>query len=262
MNARRIYAVMDKEWTLTFHNWLVWVAILLPPAALAALLLCVCHQIHFVLDYVSQLLTQNKITQLKTDEWSAWLMDYFLMFFVALPAANATRFAAGGIIADKASRSLEPQLATPLTTGEFIFGKVLAAVVPPVFAAMAACGIFLHVTRSWGITQCHLLGNTGNWSCRAAIFTLTLLLTNLLALSGFIIASRKTEARGTSLTATSFAQFARFFPPACIYWGYKRQIAGATWALEIIGLLLLANAVLFLFSQALFQRETILFKWK
>jgi ABC-type Na+ efflux pump permease subunit len=191
-----------------------------------------------------------------------WIMDYFLMFFVAMPALNATIIAASGIMADKAAKSLEPLLVTPLTPLEFMAGKLLVAVLPPLLVTGIACHIFIQVAGGWGLIKSNFFEDIGGGPCLAAIMTMTLLLTNLVALNGLLIAARKTEARSAALSSTTAAEGILLLPFAGVYYGNLHQMNGGLWVAEVIGLLLLANVAVFLFGLHQFRRENILFKWK
>ncbi len=246
MNPQRISAVIEKEFALAFAGWAAWGMILVPVAALTALLL-------YILDVV---------TALNHGGAPDWVLNYFLMFFVAMPALNATKIAASGIMGDKASRCLEPLLATPLTPCELIFGKLLVAVLPPVIVAGVAYQVFIHVAAGWKLTEASLFGNIGGAHCLFVMFLMTVLLTNFVALGGFFVASHKTEPRNAVLASTTAAEGTLLLPIAGVYYGCKHHIPSTLWATEIIGLLVLANVILFLYGLALFQRERILFRWK
>jgi ABC-2 type transport system permease protein len=247
MNPQRILTIVDKEFTQAFKKFSAWSIIIIPQAVLTSLLLYILHALTV---------------------WRGggglpdWVMDYFLMFFVAMPVVNATIIAASGIMGDKAAKSLEPLLATPLTPFEFIFGKLLVAVLPPVFVTGIAFKIFIHLAGNWGIAKSNFFADIGSASCFCAVMGMALLLTNVVALNGFLIAARKTEARSAALSSTTAAEGILLLPMFGVYYGYSHHIAGNVWALEGIGILFLANLLLFLYCLKRFQRETILFKWK
>jgi ABC-2 type transport system permease protein len=243
MNFERIFVIIGKEWAQTFNKWSAWNAIILVPAVITALLMFVLYQL-------------NKI------QLPVWVMDYFLMLFVAMPSVNAARIAASGIMADKASRSLEPLLATPLTPGELIIGKVVVAVVPPTVVAWIFFGIFILRTRQWGILQSELFGQTSGLVCLAAVLSCTLLATVLVTLIGFSIAAGKTEARSAALSSTGAAEMIMILPLVGVFYGQTHHLAGTTWTLAAAGGLMLADLVLFLLAVKLFERESVLFKWK
>ena len=54
------------------------------------------------------------------------MLDDYLVIFMAMPLISTAKVAVTGMIEDKAARSLEPLLVTPLTSGELLAGKILA----------------------------------------------------------------------------------------------------------------------------------------
>ena len=64
----------------------------------------------------------------------AWIFQQFLVLLVLTPVAGAMAVAAYSVIGEKQARTLEPLLATPLTTTELLLAKVLGSLIP-------ACGL-------------------------------------------------------------------------------------------------------------------------
>ena len=62
----------------------------------------------------------------------AWLFEKFLVLLVIAPVAASMSVAAFSVVGEKLARTLEPLLATPITTFELIAAKVLASLVPAV----------------------------------------------------------------------------------------------------------------------------------
>ena len=78
----------------------------------------------------------------------AWIFQQFLILLVLTPVAGAMSIAAYSVIGEKQARTLEPLLATPLTTFELLAAKVLGAFVPAVSLAVSCflvyfCGVAL-----------------------------------------------------------------------------------------------------------------------
>jgi len=248
MNPQRILTIIDREWTQTFTSWSAHATVWLHPLIVTGALL----------GFLRLLIFGSHDPQLYDRA-----MDYYLTFFAIMPLVNTTRMSATGIIADKASRSLEPLLATPLTTSEFIFGKMLAAMVPNVFIMWIAYGIFACVANHWNVSQSYLFGSTVSPACFCVMFFVSPLLTGLAANTAFFIASRKTDAQQAANVSTEVSGLFMILPLIGVFLAQRHQhIIGTLSLLEVIGGLLAANAVFFLFSIKLFQRETILFKWK
>lgn len=68
----------------------------------------------------------------------AWIFQQFLVLLVLTPVAGSMAVAAYSVIGEKQARTLEPLLATPLTTTELLMAKVLGALIPA-FALTVGC---------------------------------------------------------------------------------------------------------------------------
>ena len=70
------------------------------------------------------------------------MVSEFMMLFMLVPVAIPVTIAAYSIVGEKTTHSLEPLLATPITTTELLVGKCLAAVIPAIIATYGAFGVF------------------------------------------------------------------------------------------------------------------------
>jgi ABC-2 type transport system permease protein len=59
-----------------------------------------------------------------------FIFQQFLIVFLLMPVTGAMALAAHAIVGEKQARTLEPLLATPLTTLELLMAKVLGALIP------------------------------------------------------------------------------------------------------------------------------------
>ena len=71
-----------------------------------------------------------------------YFINLYAFMFMILPVAIPVTIAAYSIVGEKTTRSLEPLLATPITTVELLAGKALAAIIPAVAATWISFGIF------------------------------------------------------------------------------------------------------------------------
>jgi ABC-2 type transport system permease protein len=62
----------------------------------------------------------------------AWIFQQFLLVLMLTPVAGSMSVAAYSVIGEKQARTLEPLLATPITTLELLVAKVLGAAIPAV----------------------------------------------------------------------------------------------------------------------------------
>ena len=72
----------------------------------------------------------------------AWVFQQFLPLLVLAPVAASMSVAAYTVIGEKQARTLEPLLATPITTFELLLAKVLGALVPAVALTFASFAVY------------------------------------------------------------------------------------------------------------------------
>jgi ABC-2 type transport system permease protein len=187
----------------------------------------------------------------------AWIFQQFLVLLVLTPVAGAMSVAAYSVIGEKQARTLEPLLATPITTLELLAAKVLGALIPAVgltllcfsiyvfgVAAVARPGVFwiLLAPRSLGVL--FVLGPL------AALAALQL---------AVCVSSRVNDARSAQQIGALV-----ILPIAALL---VAQLFGAVLltlpVIAIIALVLLAlNALLMWVGTVLFDRESILTRWR
>jgi ABC-2 type transport system permease protein len=73
----------------------------------------------------------------------AWIFQQFLVLLVLTPVAGAMSIAAYSVIGEKQARTLEPLLATPLTTFELLAAKVLGAFIPALALTLACFATYV-----------------------------------------------------------------------------------------------------------------------
>ena len=73
----------------------------------------------------------------------AWIFQQFLVLLVLTPVAGSMSVAAYSVIGEKQARTLEPLLATPLTTVELLIAKVLGALLPALALTVACFAVYV-----------------------------------------------------------------------------------------------------------------------
>ncbi len=71
------------------------------------------------------------------------LLRSFLFFFMIAVSSLPTAIASYALIGEKVERSLEPMLATPVSVGSVLVGKMIAAVLPTLLAVWTAAAVFM-----------------------------------------------------------------------------------------------------------------------
>ena len=186
-----------------------------------------------------------------------FLFQQFLLLFLLTPITGGMALAAHAIVGEKQARTLEPLLATPATTTELLLAKIVGALVPTLVISLA--GLAVYVGGIAALAEPGVLAAMLTW--RTALLMLFLgpaaALVSLQA--AIVISSRVNDARTAQqfgvlivlpLTAVIVAQFIGAF------WLSPRMIV-------MIGIGLIAVwIVLTLVSVALFDRESILTRWR
>jgi ABC-2 type transport system permease protein len=185
------------------------------------------------------------------------LFERFLTLFLLTPITGAMAFASHSIVGEKQARTLEPLLATPITTAELLVAKVLGALVPTLLISLISLAAFIGMIG--GLAEPGVLAGISNlqtWLLVAVVGPLLALVSLQLAL---IISSWANDARTAQqfgvliilpLTAVLIAQFTGRFTLSA------STLILAAFALVWVWLLLLVISI------AVFDRETILTRWK
>jgi ABC-2 type transport system permease protein len=187
----------------------------------------------------------------------AWIFERFLVLLVLAPVAGSMAVAAYSVIGEKQARTLEPLLATPITTPELLAAKTLGAFVPALVLTAACFGVYVAAVA--------LLARPGVytvlfWPRSLAIAFLLGPLAALTALQlSVCVSSRVNDARSAQqigalvilpISALLVAQFVSGV-----------ELTTAT-ILAIAAALGVVNMGLARLGMKLFQRESILTRWK
>jgi ABC-2 type transport system permease protein len=166
--------------------------------------------------------------------------------------------AAYSIVGEKTTRSLEPLLATPITTVELLVGKCLATVIPAVLATYAAFGLF--ALGSWLIVANKiLLAALFDARWLIAIFIVGPLLALMAVTFALMVSSRVNDPR--------VAEQVSMVMIVPVLAGFFGQVAGLfvlnKTIISWVAVVMLALDVLLVYlATRVFSRESILTRWK
>jgi ABC-2 type transport system permease protein len=187
----------------------------------------------------------------------AWIFQQFLVLLVLTPVAGSMSSAAYSVIGEKQARTLEPLLATPITTFELLAAKVLGALLPALALTVACFSVY--------VAGVALLARPGVFTIllTARSLAVVFLLGPLAALAALQLAvcvsSRVNDARSAQQIGALIV-----LPIAGLL---VSQLLGTLVltvpvVLAIAGALAVFNALLLRVGILLFDRETILTRWK
>jgi ABC-2 type transport system permease protein len=186
------------------------------------------------------------------------LLDAFSFFFLIPAAILPTSIASYSLVGEKVEKSLEPLLATPITDGELLFGKSLAAFLPPIASIYGGATLFMvlmdNATRN-SLGYLYFPNST-----IGIILLLGVPLSAILSvLLNVIISARVNDIRSAQQLGSLVV-----LPFAGIYLSVEVNILhlDTNNLLLISTALLAADLILFYVSRLTFSREEILTKWK
>jgi ABC-2 type transport system permease protein len=186
-----------------------------------------------------------------------FLFEQFLMLFLLTPITGAMALAAHSVVGEKQARTLEPLLATPITTVELLVAKVLGALLPTL--AISTVGLLVYFAGIVAIAEPGVAREmaSGRTAILIALIGPAAALVSLQA--AIVVSSRVNDAR----TAQQFGVLIIIPLTALLV----AQFTGSVWLsaklLAAIGVGLVGVWILLtLISAALFEREAILTRWR
>jgi ABC-2 type transport system permease protein len=266
---RKIWVLVRKEWAEVFKNKMVLFSVSFMP-----LIFCV---IPLGILFSMQGVAPSDISGIDEELGAAFdqmralcgplvglectqllILQQFMMLFLMMPAIIPVTIASYSIVGEKNTRTLEPLLATPITTGQLLAGKALSAVIPAVIASLLSFLIFIGGTALLAASPAVAL------QLFSPLWLLAIFVVGpLLSLAGVslavMISSRVNDPRAAEQLAVLI-----ILPVVALFLG---QLAGLLvvnqgLVLIIAASLVLVDAVLLFFATKLFQRESILTRWK
>ncbi len=187
----------------------------------------------------------------------AWIFQQFLILLVITPVAASMSVAAYSVIGEKQARTLEPLLATPITTFELLAAKVAGSLVPAIALTFASFAVYVAGTVVFahaGVFRALLTARS---------LMIVFLLGPLAALAALqmavCVSSRVNDARSAQQIGALI-----ILPVSALL---VAQVSGSFLLTGPIILLIalalaIVNAGLMALGIALFDRESILTRWK
>jgi ABC-2 type transport system permease protein len=268
VDMNKIKTIILKEWAEVFKNRLVIFTVIFLPLIMTAIPLGVLYStrgsgVATAGGISSQLPSSLTATICPSGMNSAdcskvYLVNMFMLLFMLVPVAIPATIAAYSIVGEKTTHSLEPLLATPITTVELLIGKCLAAVIPAVLATFAAFGIF--AVGAWIILANNtVLGAMLDARWLVAVFGVGPLLALLAVTFSLMVSSRVNDPR--------VAEQISMLMILPVLAGFFGQISGVfilnkTLILIVAGVMVLVDALMLYLATRMFQRESILTRWK
>lgn len=265
---KHIKTIIRKEWSEVFKNRLVLFTLIFMPLIFTLLPLVMLYFTSGdamggmgsldTADVPAEFLSVCGADMTGGECMQIYIMNEFLLMFMMMPVIIPVTIAAYSIVGEKATHSLEPLLATPITTAELLAGKSLAAGVPAILIGWASFGLFLIGLPILGVSQAVISYITGpTWLL--AILVAGPLMAIASVNFAIFVSSRVNDPRVAEqisgvmivpILALVFAQLAGLI------------VINVLTMLSFIGGMALLDVGLIYLGASIFQREKILTRWK
>lgn len=259
----RVWAVIEKEWAESRRNKMILWTMALVPLFLVAMVLGT--------DYF-MIRAEAKGQDMDEDEmpipeqlqhlprFEAFIIqmnEQYMFYMFIIPMMLPVYIAAYSIIGEKQTKTLEPLLATPISTWELLAAKTIAATSPAVVLTWISYAVML-VGLRFVVSPTVFF-----YSARAVWILAMLLLSPLLAflsvLSGVIVSSRindpRTAQQITGVFIVPIISVSLVVLAGKVFVSVQMVIYAAM-------VVLIVDLVALYFAVKVFQRETILTRWK
>ncbi len=264
---KHIRTIIDKEWAEVFRNRMVLFTMLFMPLIFTVLPLVMLYftgqgmgdmPSGSTSDVPVEFLSICSEGMSSLECMQVYIINQFLLIFMMMPIIIPVTIAAYSIVGEKTTHSLEPLLATPITTTELLAGKSLAAAIPAIFAGWLSFGIFALALPLIGVSKAvisFILGPTWLLAILIAGPLMAIASVNF----ALFVSSRVNDPRvAEQISAVMivpvlgllFAQIAGII------------VVNTLVMLSFIGAMALVDVGLIYLGATIFQRENILTRWK
>ena len=261
----KIKTIISKEWAEVFKNRIVLFTVAFLPLIFLALPIITFVAMNSFPDQMSSTsggemdAFVGNLCQGLSDKacMDVYMLNLYTLLFMLLPVIVPVTIASYSIVGEKTSRSLEPLLATPITTTELLVGKMFAACVPAILVTWVAFIIYAIVMWFMVSEEAFSLAMAPMWM--VAIFIVGPLMSLMAVSAAVLISSRVTDPRA----AEQLSAFV-ILPVMLLLIGQSMGLilVDARMILLLGVVVLVLDVVLVTMSVKLFQRETILTQWK
>jgi len=262
---RKIKTIIRKEWAQVYKNRMVALSIVLMPLLFTAIPLVILGVTQGVgADSLAATEIPEQFSAVCPTDMTGgecfryYIVSSFMLMFMMTPLIIPVQIAAFSIVGEKSTHSLEPLLATPISTLELLAGKNLAATVPAVLATWAGFVLFVIGALIIGGSR-RLVGALLDPLWLVAVFVVGPLLAVLSVNFSIMVSSRVNDPRVAEQLSSLV-----IMPLMLLFFG---QVSGFLIINRLVVLLMAAvllvlDAALIYLAVRMFQREAILSRWR
>lgn len=262
----KIKVLVQKEWREVFKNRMVLFVVAFLPILFTILPLGILYSMGTAdggMDALSDMDLGGQFTQFcggltSSDCGQYYLLAQFMMFFMMMPVIIPVTISSYSIVGEKSMRTLEPLLATPITTIELLIGKALAAIIPAISVNWLGFGLYLLGIRLLNVSPA-AIKELLNPIWLMTVLVLGPLLSVTSVSMAVMISSRVNDPRVAEQLASLLV-----LPVVGLAIGQTTGLffINQTMIVWLSVGVALVDVLMVYFAVQLFQRESILTRWK
>jgi ABC-2 type transport system permease protein len=260
-----VRTIVAKEWAEVRRHKLVMYVVIFMPLLLTAIplvLLAITSRVGINQSDYEELgpLLDNPLYDGMTpvEALQSVMSTNVLVLFLIMPLMVPLTIATYSIIGEKLTHSLEPLLATPISTAQLLIGKGIGAAVPGIATVWGGYLIFLAGARVFSVSD-RVFASFVNPMWLVALLVLAPLLTVMAVSVGIIVSSRASDPASAQQLGSLVVLPLMLLLVGAVT-GIIQLSGGVFWIAALV--VAAADAVLLRLGVRLFQRETILTRWK
>jgi ABC-2 type transport system permease protein len=263
VNWPRVWAVAGKEWAEIRRNKMILIMMALVPVLLVGMILATDYFM-LRLSAAGQDMDEDEMPipeQLqhlpRIEAFIIQMNEQYMFYLLLIPTTLPVYIAAHSIVGEKETRTLEPLLATPISTWELLVGKSIAAAVPPI--VLTWLSFVLLAVGMWFLATPTIVYYTVRDVWIVGMLLVSPLLALLSVMVGVIVSSRVNDPRAAQQIAGVFVVPLIALSLVVLLGAAFINVTMVVYAAMVV---LVVDLVATWFAVKVFQRETILTRWK
>ena len=265
MDMEKIKIIIRKEWAEIFKNKMIISSIIFMPLLMTAIPLVMLATLK------NEGASSASNTELPAqfaaicgegltsgECFQVYMVSSFMIMFMITPLFIPVNIAAYSIVGEKTSRTLEPLLATPITTAELLIGKNLSAVIPAVLGTWL--GFIIFAVGAFIISgNSKVIGALVNPMWLLAVIVIGPLMAVLSVNFSMIVSSKVNDPRVAEQVSALV-----ILPVVGVFMGQMFGLFLLTESLILVAAVVIGviDAFLVYLTIQMFERENILTRWK
>lgn len=256
----KIKAIIIKEWTEAFQNRFVRASQFFIPIMLTVFPIVMIYSTRSMSSEMGDAVPSMFVCPVGASAGTCfqyYIVTQFILFFVIMPSLTPIGISTYSVVGEKSTRSLEPLLASPVTTQEILLGKILSAVLPAVITSYLGFAAYFTAMKLM-ITDPVATANLINPYWLILVTVAGPLMAILATSLAVLISSRVNEPRTAEQLSTMF-----ILPIVVGIFRFLTELIAMqpVSVFVLIGAFIIADAVMLNILVRFFQRDTILSRW-